>query len=376
MSGSVDSSRLDSGVLEEIEVFLREARGARALAALGPDATLERDLGLGSLERVELLSRLENRFRRRVAERTLGEAETPRDLVQALLASTEAWDEGAREPSPSPPTRQRVTLEASTLTEALVVRATAGPDSPHLYLKEDDRPESEVTYAALYREALLVAGGLAALGIEARDRVALMLPTGLDFFAAFMGTLLVNAVPVPLYPPFSRARIQEYARRQTGILRNAGARAFVTVREGLAVGSVLKSSAPSLERVVDVEELRRESRPFEPASSRAAPSDPALIQYTSGSTGEPKGVLLTHENLVANVRAIGAALHVGPSDVGVSWLPLYHDMGLIGAWLTPLYFGFPVAILSPSRVSHPAPEVAVDHPPQARHDLSRSQLRL
>lgn len=360
MNGSFDSSRLEAGVLEEIEMFLREARGARALAALGPEASLDRDLGLGSLERVELLSRLETRFRRRVSERTLGEVETPRDLVAAFLASTEILDDTAPKTGPAPapapiattkstPTPRGLPLSrpAATLTEALAARALADPDAPHIYLNEDGCPEKEVTYHDLYREALLVAGGLEARGIQSLDRVALMLPTSLDFFAAFMGTLLAGAVPVPLYPPFGRDRIREYARRQARILRNAEARAFVTVREGLGVGSVLKGTSPSLGAVLDVEELRVESHPLAPGSRTVAAGDPALIQYTSGSTGEPKGVLLTHENLLANARAIGAALQIGPSDVGVSWLPLYHDMGLIGAWLTPLYFGIPVAILSP-----------------------------
>src|SRR5262249_59780603 len=78
-----------------------------------------------------------------------------------------------------------------------------------------------------------------------------------------------------------------------------------------------------------------------------APEDPALIQYTSGSTGEPKGVLLSHANIMANIRAIARGITIGPDDVGVSWLPLYHDMGLIGSWLAALCFGIPIAILSP-----------------------------
>ena len=76
--------------------------------------------------------------------------------------------------------------------------------------------------------------------------------------------------------------------------------------------------------------------------------DPALIQYTSGSTGQPKGVLLTHDNLLANVRSIAAGLEMRPTDAGVSWLPLYHDMGLIGSWLTCLHQGLPLTLLSPT----------------------------
>ena len=77
-------------------------------------------------------------------------------------------------------------------------------------------------------------------------------------------------------------------------------------------------------------------------------SDPAFVQYTSGSTGQPKGVLLTHANLLANIRAIAAGLAMQPTDVGVSWLPLYHDMGLIGAWLNCLHNGLPLTLMPPT----------------------------
>jgi 1-acyl-sn-glycerol-3-phosphate acyltransferase len=88
---------------------------------------------------------------------------------------------------------------------------------------------------------------------------------------------------------------------------------------------------------------------------RLAPGDPAVIQYTSGSTGDPKGVLLSHANILANIRAIGEAVQIRPGDVEVSWLPLYHDMGLIGAWLGALYLGIPVVLLSPlAFLSRPA----------------------
>ncbi len=336
-------------VLEELESFVREARGPRAVAAIGPDASLERDLGLGSLERVELLSRLEARFHLRAPEKTLGEAETPRELARAFLTATKGPSSGERDvlqktvsASPRSPAR-----DSKTLADVLALRALLEPALPHVHLKEDDRPEETITYADLYREALLVAGALEARGTRSGDAVAIMLPTSRGFFSTFMGTLFAGGVPVPLYPPFSRARIEEYARRQSAILENAQARILVTVREGRALGAVLRSKASSLREVVEVRDLLEEARILDPAAIAIRPDAPALIQYTSGSTGDPKGVLLSHENLLANIRAIGEALNIGPSDVGVSWLPLYHDMGLIGAWLTPMFFGIPVAVLSP-----------------------------
>ena len=343
------SDLIEVSVLEELESFVREARGPRALAAIGPDASLERDLGLGSLERVELLSRLETRFRRRAPERTLGEAETPRDLARAFRTATAGLpgDERERLPAALSGTRRRAESDAGTLTEVLALRARVEPALPHVYLKADDRPEETITYSDLYRESLLVAGALEARGIRSGDNVAIMLPTSRGFFSAFMGVLFAGAVPVPLYPPFNRARIEEYARRQSAILDNAQARILVTVREGRALGSVLRSSTPGLREVTEIAKLLEEARAFDPAAIAIRPEDPALIQYTSGSTGDPKGVLLSHENLLANIRAIGEALKIGPADVGVSWLPLYHDMGLIGAWLTPMFYGIPVAVLSP-----------------------------
>ena len=82
-------------------------------------------------------------------------------------------------------------------------------------------------------------------------------------------------------------------------------------------------------------------------SSSINTNDAALIQYTSGSTGNPKGVLLTHYNLLSNIRAYGKGVQIKPTDVIVSWLPLYHDMGLIGTWFGGLYYGIPVTIMSP-----------------------------
>lgn len=343
------SEIMEASVLEELESFVREARGPRALAAIGPDASLERDLGLGSLERVELLSRLETRFRKRAPDRTLGEAETPRDLARAFLTVTEGAPSGEREVLPKALSRSRrnPASDSRTLTEVLALRTRAEPALPHVYLKEDDRPEETITYSDLYREALLVGGALQARGIRSGDTVALMLGTSRGFFSTFMGALFAGAVPVPLYPPFSRSRIEEYARRQSAILENAQARVLVTVHEGRALGAVLRSSTSALREVVELPDLIEEARALDPATIAIRPEDPALIQYTSGSTGDPKGVLLSHENLLSNIRAIGEALKIGPSDVGVSWLPLYHDMGLIGAWLTPMFFGIPVAILSP-----------------------------
>ena len=177
------------------------------------------------------------------------------------------------------------------------------------------------------------------------ETVALMLPTGLDFLAAFHGILLAGGIPVPIYPPARLDRLDEYAARQSAILADAGVTLLLTVARARAVAALLRPRVPSLREVATVRELA------EGGSSWTAPegagSDPAFIQYTSGSTGSPKGVLLTHDNLLANVAAVGDALRMTPDDVGGIWLPLYHDMGLIGSWLFCLHAGLPIAIMSP-----------------------------
>jgi 1-acyl-sn-glycerol-3-phosphate acyltransferase len=187
-----------------------------------------------------------------------------------------------------------------------------------------------------------------------------MLRTEPAFFPVFLGTLMAGAVPVPIYPPYRPDQIEEYAHRQSGILRNAGARMLVTFSEAHRVARLLRGAVPSLEHIVTIDELRGTTAASSAGPSRS--SDPGLIQYTSGSTGDPKGVLLSHANILANIRAFGDALAVKPDDVAVSWLPLYHDMGLIGAWLGSLYYGVPLVLLSPlAFLSRPSRWLAALH---------------
>jgi 1-acyl-sn-glycerol-3-phosphate acyltransferase len=336
--------KVERTVLDVVDGLVAELGGAGRRGAALDDA-LDRDLGLGSLERVELLLRLEQAFGIRLSDAVMAEAGTPGELVTALLAAQPA----APEPAPAPAARlapgRAAPGSVRTLVEALHWHVDADPERPHVFLRQEDGPERTIRYGDLWHRAAAVAIGLQARGLEAGDRVALMLRTEEAFFAAFFGALLAGGIAVPIYPPFRRDRLEEYAHRQAGILRNAEARWLLTFPEARPVASLLRARAPSLRSLATVDEMAKEAVPT-PASRRRA-SDPALIQYTSGSTGDPKGVLLTHANVLANIRAIGEAIAIGPEDVGVSWLPLYHDMGLIGSWLAALYFGIPIAILSP-----------------------------
>ena len=171
-TGSVEQQ-----TLECLESFLREMNSRRALAALRPEASLERDLGLGSLERVELLSRLERRFGVRFPETSLSQAETVRDLAELVLKGGRTDADARPMPVFWMPSRLELPTRAQSLGEVLRVRAEAEPERQHILLQGDDTPEEVITYGTLYADASAVAGGLRASGIGDGDTVALMLRT-------------------------------------------------------------------------------------------------------------------------------------------------------------------------------------------------------
>jgi 1-acyl-sn-glycerol-3-phosphate acyltransferase len=308
---------------------------------------LDRDLAFDSLGRAELLLRVERAFGVRLPETLIRDAATPGDLLAAALAAA---------PSAAPSAPGEATAlsalpgaaapdAAKTLVEALSWHVREHPDRPHILLWRSNGPLLPVTYGDLDAAARRAAQGLIEWGLLPGERVAIMLPTSEAFFQAFFGVLYASGVPVPIYPPFRRAQMEEHLRRQAGVLRNAEAVLLITNDEILPAGKLLYGLASSLRSVETIDSLS----PPEPFAG-ALPGDSqaiALIQYTSGSTGDPKGVTLTHANLLANIRAMGQALDASSSDVFVSWLPLYHDMGLIGAWLGSLYFGAPAIIMPP-----------------------------
>jgi len=367
----LDRSAVRDRVLDVIRGLLGELGSQGALPMLNPGSQLDRDLGLGSLERVELLARLEAAFGIRLPDRVAAEANTADDLARAIAAQPGT---AVEEPEVGSALRSSVTVQklhreaedagvyaAETLIDVLRYRAAHDAERAHLLLTEDgDAIERSftLTFGELFAAGQRFAAELARPGVPAGGRVALMLPTSRAFFVSYTGILLAGAIPVPIYPPFRADRIEEYAARQSAILNNAEVCLLLTFRRAEAVAKLLRPRVRSLRVVADAEKLieaadKAPARapgalPLHLTGSRARTAgDIALLQYTSGSTGDPKGVTLTHANLLANMRAIGEAIQLGPDDIGVSWLPLYHDMGLIGAWLTLLHFGIPVAMMSP-----------------------------
>ncbi len=358
-------------LLRLVDEVVRELQpGTTRHASL--DSALDRELGLDSLSRVELLARIERRFALRLPTEVLAAADTPRDLLRALAqaartpappsratggaadahtADTDAGaaQAGASEPAPAS-AAPRFPESAATLVEVLEWHVDRHPGRTHVRFLVDDEHAETLSYGQLHEAAMRLAGALVALGVRPGDCVALMLPSGLDFFRCLFAILFAGAVPVPMYPPARPNQIEEHLRRQAGILRNCEARVLITFERVRPLARMLAGLVPTLAHVgtpaalgAAIETARARPLPPQPLRSAAL----GLIQYTSGSTGDPKGVALSHANLLANIRAWGRAAAVVPQDVCVSWLPLYHDMGLIGTWLGSLYHGCTLVLMSP-----------------------------
>ncbi|HEC15902.1 MAG TPA: acyl-phosphate glycerol 3-phosphate acyltransferase [Sedimenticola sp.] len=340
----------EAALLEIVLALARELYpGKRFPEPVAPDSALDKDLGFDSLGRMELLSRIERRFRVRLSEEAFAAAETLQDLfrlVRAAPSRGEAAVAAAGAGAISGPGRVGAPHGAGTLQEALAWHLERQGNRLHIYLYGGDEKPEEITYEGLYQGACKVAAGLRAHGLQPGRTVAIMLPTGRDYFFSFLGILLAGGIPAPIYPPARPSQIEDHLRRHARILDNAQAVFLVTVPAARLAARLLKSQVAGLRHIITPEELSGAGAG--PAvSAGARPPDIAFLQYTSGSTGNPKGVMLTHANLLANLRAMGEAVQVSSDDVFVSWLPLYHDMGLIGAWLGSLYFGFPLVLMSP-----------------------------
>ncbi|MFQ6575174.1 AMP-binding protein [Pseudomonas sp. UM16] len=327
-----------------VELHPRAAEGLQVTL----HSLLDRDLGVDSLARVELWSRIEHEFGVHLPENLFASAETPADVLYVLHGR-----HGAEVIRPLPSSdaieAQTTTAQtpdaAQTLIEVLNWHVRQQPQRLHVRLLGENDQQDDISYGTLHQGALAVAAGLQRCGLLAGQTVALMLPTGRDFLHGFFGILLAGGVPVPIYPPLRLSQIEDHLQRQAGILRNAEAKVLITVTQAKLLARLLQSQVPSLTHIASVADLTAEGGECVTPPRQA--NDIAFLQYTSGSTGQPKGVMVSHANLLANLRTMGGVLKVGPQDVFVSWLPMYHDMGLIGAWLGSLYYGYSLVLMSP-----------------------------
>ncbi|MEW6689897.1 MAG: AMP-binding protein [Pseudomonadota bacterium] len=344
-------------VLAVVAAVAREARPNFA-PQVTLDSSLDKELGLDSLARVELVLRLEREFGASLPEQALAASETPRDLLRFLLSSAGHAPRKAdttvaslaQAGSVRPPTHAR------TLIEALEYHAEKQPERLTVFLYEEGA-EVPLSYGALWQGALGYAARLREAGLEPGQMVAIMLPTCREYLFSFYGTLIAGGVPVPLYPPARLTTIEDHMTRHVGILRSAGAALMITIPEAKALAWLLRAQVETMRAVLVPADLEGDGGAgrgaFVPHAAKSG--DIGFLQYTSGSTGNPKGVVLTHENLLVNVQAMGAAVSASAEDVFVSWLPLYHDMGLIGGCFATMFLGFPVVLMSPlAFLSHPS----------------------
>jgi acyl-CoA synthetase (AMP-forming)/AMP-acid ligase II/1-acyl-sn-glycerol-3-phosphate acyltransferase len=227
-----------------------------------------------------------------------------------------------------------------------VVRRRAASDAARpfvTFLADGDKDERRLTFGDLERRALAVAGELARIGLKPGDRVLVMLPSGLDFVETFFGIALAGMVAVPVYPPARLTRLDHYLRTLSSIADTAQCRAAVLDERLVPV--VGKHVTFEGQRLLTDATLRAAS-----GTGPAHPSDaasPAFLQFTSGTTSQPRGVLVRHGQVQAQLVAYAEALDVRPGDVVVSWLPLYHDLGLVGMVLASLHAGAHLVLLSP-----------------------------
>ncbi|HEX6287553.1 MAG TPA: AMP-binding protein, partial [Herpetosiphonaceae bacterium] len=237
-------------------------------------------------------------------------------------------------------------LGVSSFVAILRWRASHQPDQAAYTFLADDTSAARLSYAELDRRACVIAAHLQAIGARG-ERALLLYPPGLEYIAALFGCLYAGVVAVPAYPPHA-ARHDRRLSRLRAIARDAQPLVALTTSAIRPMGATLSASDPSFHalRWLATDALAPGVEPSWQAPAVDSASL-ALLQYTSGSTATPKGVMLSHSNLLHNSSVIQRCFEHTSDSQGVIWLPPYHDMGLIGGILQPLYTGFPVVLMSP-----------------------------
>lgn len=199
-----------------------------------------------------------------------------------------------------------------------------------------------ISYREMNRRIQRVAAALQARGLKKGDRLGLILPDSAQFIDCIFGAMVAGVIPVPVYPPLNLGQLETYLSNTIHTLdRAAGCRLVLTDGRVRPILGRLMSESRQIESIEDIKPFLKETdEEARPERVEVLPEDIAFLQFTSGSTSRPKGVMVTHANLIANIQCIGGekGLQITPEDRAVSWLPLYHDMGLIGFVFTPIYY--------------------------------------
>jgi 8-amino-7-oxononanoate synthase len=233
--------------------------------------------------------------------------------------------------------------QKGNLVECLRFWSDREPDAISFHFTDGEGGEVHWNYRELDRRARAIAAALTTLGMRG-ERALLLYPPGLDFVAGFFGCLYAGAVAVPAFPP----RRNRYMDRIDAISGDADARVALTIHDVSDRIEGLLDSSPHLKGLSWLAtdgvspELAEQWQPV-----KLTPDSLAVLQYTSGSTGAPKWVMLSHGNLLHNVELITYSFQPSRSGVGMTWLPTYHDMGLVGGVLKPVFLGRPNVLMSP-----------------------------
>ncbi len=232
----------------------------------------------------------------------------------------------------------------SSVTEVLAYRAWRQPDAiAFIHLLDGEREEEAISYAELWKRSQRLAAALQIF--EPREKRVLMLfETGIDYIVSLFGLLLAGAVAIPAFPPVGTRGLERLAL----ICADAHPQLVLTssrfMRSQERVNALLQGDVPA-PQWVDPQQLAEADSAWR--GQALAHGQLALLQYTSGSTSAPKGVMLTHDNLYSNCRSASQWMGPARNRVGCSWLPPYHDMGLMGAILQPIFDAFPTVLISP-----------------------------
>ena len=229
-----------------------------------------------------------------------------------------------------------------TVRRGVEIAKTANPrpDAGMRFILEDGS-DKKFTFRELEQEVIRRARWLLSLGLKKGDHLAFIVPGPLDFVLTFLGATYTGIVPVPLYPPMGFGKLDAYVRDTAKTLEIARVKMLITQKKVEPILWSLIGKVPTLEDIVSVERFEGPPPESAPEPAEVHPDDVCFLQFTSGSTAAPKGVVVTHRSLGANGHYImqhGLEADIA-NDLAVSWLPLYHDMGLIGFVISPLTSG-------------------------------------
>lgn len=238
-------------------------------------------------------------------------------------------------------------LKAETLLEALENRARKKPE--YLIFMDLKNKETRASAPEIVKQSMHVAQFLMARGLNKDDKIVIMLPSNPHFAYIFYGILKAGGVPVPISQPAGTKNLAKYLDNLSHIIKDCEAKFFITYQKIKSISASLMNVSDLVQDMLFDDEIIGKYIPE--SDYRELPQvktdDLALIQYTAGTTGKPKGVVLTHKKLLHNIHGIGIAASINENDRGICWIPMYHDMGLIGGFLTTMYWGIEMILMQP-----------------------------